>query len=255
MIEQFTYDGTFAGLLTAVFDVFEQRKEEAIISQQKDGSAIMFHQYPVITDKKKAERVWKGLKQKVSTNILKEIYYTYLSETEGIETNILYFIRYVLTQSTNGENNYSDRNVLTIKQTARNVAREKHRFEAFVRFNKLSDGLFYSVIEPDFNVLPIVMPHFKRRYADQDWLIYDARRKYGIHYNKEDSQVAEVTMQQEGHLTNEKSLILFYDEDELHYQALWKNYFKSTTILERKNMKLHLQHVPKRYWKYLSEKK
>ncbi|RZJ49641.1 MAG: DUF4130 domain-containing protein, partial [Chryseobacterium sp.] len=25
-------------------------------------------------------------------------------------------------------------------------------------------------------------------------------------------------------------------------------------IVERKNLKLHVQHVPKRYWKYLTEK-
>jgi hypothetical protein len=28
-----------------------------------------------------------------------------------------------------------------------------------------------------------------------------------------------------------------------------------TNIKERKNDKLHVQHVPKRYWKYLTEKK
>ena len=33
-----------------------------------------------------------------------------------------------------------------------------------------------------------------------------------------------------------------------------KNYFKSTNIVARKNTKLHTQHVPKRYWKYLTEK-
>ena len=35
---------------------------------------------------------------------------------------------------------------------------------------------------------------------------------------------------------------------------MWKDYFDSTNIKERKNMKLHIRHVPKRYWKYLSEK-
>ncbi|MGK4566274.1 DUF4130 domain-containing protein [Flavobacterium sp. 3HN19-14] len=39
------------------------------------------------------------------------------------------------------------------------------------------------------------------------------------------------------------------------YALLWNDYFKSTNIPARKNMKLHLQHVPKRYWKYLTEKK
>lgn len=253
MIDQFVYDGSFAGLLTAIFDVYEQRKEDAIISTAKDVSKLRNYLHEVTTDRKKAARVWNGLKKKVPLTVLKEIYYTYLSEVNGMETLLLYFIRYVMASRDDVENNYSDRNVLTVKQTAKNVAREKHRFEAFVRFNKLSDGLFYSVIEPDFNVLPIITPHFKRRYADQDWLIYDAKRKYGIHYKKEADELTEVILNAEN--TNEKSVTLLYDENELHYQALWKNYFKSTNIQERKNMKLHLQHVPKRYWKYLSEKK
>ena len=43
-------------------------------------------------------------------------------------------------------------------------------------------------------------------------------------------------------------------EDEKLYQELWKGYFKSMTIKERINLKLHRQHLPKRYWKYLTEK-
>ncbi|HCV81945.1 MAG TPA: DNA metabolism protein, partial [Zunongwangia profunda] len=43
-------------------------------------------------------------------------------------------------------------------------------------------------------------------------------------------------------------------ENEISFQKLWKSYFESTNIKSRKNTKLHLQHVPKRYWKYLTEK-
>jgi probable DNA metabolism protein len=45
------------------------------------------------------------------------------------------------------------------------------------------------------------------------------------------------------------------EEKEVEYQVLWKSYFDSVNIKERKNPKLHLQHVPRRYWKYLSEKR
>ncbi|MES2689093.1 MAG: DUF4130 domain-containing protein, partial [Bacteroidota bacterium] len=44
------------------------------------------------------------------------------------------------------------------------------------------------------------------------------------------------------------------DEHEEWYRQLWAGYFKHTNIPSRKNIKLHLQHVPKRYWKYLPEK-
>jgi probable DNA metabolism protein len=253
LTDVFTYDGSFAGLLTAIFDIYQYRKQDVAICQRWEAAKLGGNPYEVITDRKKAARVWQGLKQKVGSTVLKEIYYTYLSEAVGKESLLLYFVRYILSGSKGVENNYSDPHVLTVKQIAHNVGKEKHRFEAFVRFNKLSDGLFYSVIEPDCNVLPIIAPHFKRRYADQDWLIYDAKRKYGIHYSKDREEITEVILSNEN--TGEKALTLLFDQSEIHYQTLWKNYFKSTDIQERKNMKLHLQHVPKRYWKYLTEKK
>ena len=46
----------------------------------------------------------------------------------------------------------------------------------------------------------------------------------------------------------------YFAEQEFEFQKLWQDYFKSTNISSRENMKLHIRHVPKRYWKYLSEK-
>ena len=45
-----------------------------------------------------------------------------------------------------------------------------------------------------------------------------------------------------------------YYKDEAAYQTMWKAYFQAVTIPERRNLKLHLRHVPKRYWPYLTEK-
>ena len=50
------------------------------------------------------------------------------------------------------------------------------------------------------------------------------------------------------------ALQTIYDEQEDLYQSLWQTYFDSVNIKARKNMKLHIQHMPKRYWKYLIEK-
>jgi probable DNA metabolism protein len=84
-------------------------------------------------------------------------------------------------------------------------------------------------------------------------LIYDAKRSYGLHYDTH--LVQEVTMNPADEVENAQlpSAIALDEKDEL-YQHLWKQYFKSTNIVARKNMKLHLRHVPRRYWKYLAEK-
>ena len=43
-------------------------------------------------------------------------------------------------------------------------------------------------------------------------------------------------------------------DDEKLFQDLWKGYFKALTIKERINLKLQKQHMPRRFWKYLTEK-
>ena len=113
--------------------------------------------------------------------------------------------------------------------------------------------MFHAVIEPDFNVLPLITDFFRKRYADQAWLIYDSKRKYGVLYDLQQLSEVYLTPQQQNSIAKTEDIISF-DESEEKYQTLWKQYFKSTNIEARKNMKLHLQHVPKRYWKYLVEK-
>ncbi|RZK18389.1 MAG: DUF4130 domain-containing protein, partial [Pedobacter sp.] len=124
--------------------------------------------------------------------------------------------------------------------------------EAFIRFQKTGDGMFYASIDPDFNVLPLISNHFKNRYADQEWIIYDLKRKYGLHYNLK--TVEEITIDFTSTVNQKTPASIFMDEKEELYSLLWKDYFKSANIVARKNTKLHVKHVPKRYWKYLTEK-
>ena len=132
------------------------------------------------------------------------------------------------------------------------MSREKHRMEAFIRFKLTKDAIYFANIAPDFNVLPLIKNHFKKRYADQKWLIYDLVRKYGIYYNLETVEI--ITLELDHNFDASKTSTEIFAPIELEFQQLWKDYFKSTNIKSRKNMKLHIQHVPKRYWKYLSEK-
>lgn len=253
---QFIYDGTYAGLFSAIFEVYERRCEDATIIRQQNFQALVFSEnIEVYTDSAKAERVLKGLRKKVSPECFANIYSCYLSELKGIENTILQFVQYVFANRKNVEDNYGNASVLDISQTARKVGREKHRFEAFVRFENIGNRLFYAPIDPDYNVLPLIVPHFRRRYADQDWIIYDTRRKYGVHYDQATGQVHEAVIDVTTGSTDLAPTGISFDPDETLYQELWKNYFRSTNIPMRRNMKLHLQHVPKRYWKYLVEKK
>lgn len=250
---QVIYDGTMAGLLTAIFEVYDRRIDPVNISTGKALQQDAFAQRTeIITDALKARRVWKGLTKKLPAAALDQFHFSFLSEQEGMENILLAYARYVFSTDKNVAEDYGNSAVLTVVQTARKVWREKHRMEAFIRFQLLKDGLFYAAAEPDHNVLPLIIRHFRSRYADQDWLIYDARRRYGIHYLKTTGTVTEVQINWSDAVRENSEAA--YEPHEPLYQMLWKDYFHSTGIPARTNKKLHLQHMPVRYWKYLTEK-
>ena len=120
-----------------------------------------------IYDEAHSTRVWNGLKKKLSPEALDQFYNAFLSEQEGMETTLLQYSQYAFSNNLSIEKDYSHPAVLSVVQTAKKVWREKHRMEAFVRFQKLGDGKYFAPVEPDCNVLPIIAPHFLSRYANQ----------------------------------------------------------------------------------------
>ncbi len=247
------YDGSFNGFLTAVFVAFEEKINVADIQQNSQCQSGLFSETQTIfTNVEKAKRVWNGVRNK-SHNAITNVYFAFLSEAEGIELTLYTYIQKLITAKNGKQLDYSDGIVLRINQLARSVGREKHRMEAFVRFQLTKDNIYFANIEPDFNVLPLISKHFRNRYADQQWLIYDVKRKYGIFYNEEHVELVSLNLK-EVHFNKIHKSDAFLSE-EYDYQTLWNDYFTSTHIKSRINKKLHTQHVPKRYWKYLSEKK
>lgn len=245
MHHQLIYDGSFDGFLTAIFSVYEERIEAVSITPEAYFQPGLFAEgIEVITDVNKADRVWKGLEK--FKNFRHDVYWSFLSEIEGNELVLLKTIQYVL--ATSRTTDYGHPHVLRTAQVRKMVGREKHRMEAFIRFQLTKDSIYFAHVEPDFNVLPLIATHFKNRYADQQWVIYDIKRSYGLYYD-----LFKVTPMQMDFAENAPKKAIFTEAEE-DYSALWQNYFKSTTIRSRINLKLHTRHVPKRYWKYLNEK-
>lgn len=249
----YIFDGSLEGLLCAVFEYFERKPKQVSLTtelmHQPDAFTATLH---VHNDHLKADRVWKGLQKRLPKDWMRKLYCCFLSELPLAYTSLFELCCYLFSNPAGAEKNYGNTHVLTVAQTAKKVEREKHRMEAFIRFQLTADGIFYCGIDPDFNVLPLIMKYFKDRYADQQWIIYDIKRNYGLFYDLH--QVEEIRME----FTEQKNLVKpaihALSEKEALYAALWKDYFKSVNIPARKNTKLHIQHVPKRYWKYLTEK-
>ena len=250
----YIFDGSYAGFLTAVFESFDRKESNIqLVENEKFTGSLFDEQIEIITDKVKSNRVFLGLKKILNVEQLRQLYWVFLSEDEKARNTMLFIIQNIFQKKLAIFDNFGDENVLYFHQVFTKVRRERHRMQAFIRFQKSNDGMYYCIIEPDFNVLPLITNFFKKRYADQAWLIYDIKRKYGLFYNLKSVEEVQLTPNESNSLSTQTTSIDL-DEKENHYQALWQQYFKSTNIEARKNMKLHIQQVPKRYWKYLTEK-
>lgn len=247
----YLFDGSMEGLLTAVFEFYERKPGSIqLVAQQHFEPVLIDEVLEIDSDETKAKRVWEGLKKKIGNEWLLRFYKAFLSEDAATFQQLFYFACYIFDNPKGAEQNFGHPAVLAVTQMEKSVNREKHRMKAFIRFQETADGIFYAPIEPDFNVLPLISQFFKNRYADQRWIIYDLKRNYGLYYDLH--KVDEIILEETPNMKVASDLL--HGKEEL-YGLLWKDYFRSTNIVARKNMKLHIRHVPKRYWKYLTEKR
>ena len=249
----YTYDGTFEGLLTVLFSIYESKSPPNSIQPEATAQSGLFAQ-PAHreTDEALAARVWEGLVRTMDGEARTRLYHAFLSEDADRELLIFRYVDLALRSPVDIAENYANADVRRVQRLAQMMFREKHRMEAFVRFEKTSDELFHATIEPDMDVLPLIAAHFTKRYADQRWLIYDRRRHYGLYYDLTRTDVVQFE-NATGRTSSDISATVL-DEREPLFKHLWQAYFDHVNIPERRNLKLHRRHMPLRYWKYLSEK-
>ena len=263
----YTFDNTMDGLLTAVFDAFALKEQSVELLREGDALPLFCDRiYKVHTDEKKARRVWTGLEKCLSQEAMRLISVSWLSELKELNQPLFLYICKVFRQGDIARN-FADPDVLAVTNIARRVLHEQLRMKQFIRFQKAKDGTYLAVVSPDHNVLPLIIDHFQDRFNDQPWLIYDAKRHYGYYYSPpnpsptgegSDYKVIRITFENEAsvpfNLENGKMNADILSENDKLFQDLWRTYFKAICIKERMNPRKQLSDMPRRYWKYMTEK-
>ncbi|MDO4775958.1 MAG: TIGR03915 family putative DNA repair protein [Cardiobacteriaceae bacterium] len=241
------YDGSFDGLLSAIFRAYQSKHPLDAVHLCADAhSPELFTAHEsVATDPEHANRVFTRLEQQLGRRGMMQLLYGFLAADPAMPDTFLRIVILALARPTRRDilADYGHPDIMQWAKWVKSVAREKHRMEAFVRFEALADGRYLARIAPDFDVLPLIARHFQKRYPDMHWGIYDETRHYGICHDHGAL-----------HLLAAIAPDATLSADERHYQTLWQSYFQSATIAARKNPRLHRQHMPKRYWRYLTEK-
>lgn len=242
------YDGTFAGLLTAVFETYRTGILPTTFLRPGPAAPPLFEAVKdVETSPVAARRVAAGLAESASPGAVEALRCAHLTGEVGLERTCLAFVFAHLGRPKRAPlHPYDDaalaRSLDEIERLARQIGREVHRMHAFVRFEEAEDGAFVAEVAPAFDVLDLLADHFVARYPAMRWTIRDTLRHRALVYDGTEARITTGTADGPTRTADEHLM-----------QELWRTYFEATNIEARRNLDLQQRHVPLRYRPYMTE--
>lgn len=245
-MKDFIYDGSFEGLLTAIFEANMYKGNINIIEELNYTPSLLNEKVIVKTDLKKFNRVYNSIKNNLGNYVLINVYHLYLCSI--VDSKNLLFKYLKLCYKHGNSINLAKNNdiIFLVDKYCRKVTIEAERFTGFVRFKEIAPLTFYSSIEPDHNILPLLINHFKKRFSDENFIIHDYKRDIAIINNIDNIIITDFNKE------DAKSLINCPNSK---YESLWKTFYNSINIKERQNLRQRNMFMPKRYWKNITELK
>lgn len=238
----YQYDGSFDGLLCCVFESYDQKEIPADVLAPGEHQAMVFAIKKISTDEQRARRVLASIPTKMGDLALDFVRHAFLTCLAQKEIYILLFLRLGYQHGPCVMNMLADDVVSTLFKAVTHLKRESHLLKGFVRFSVVNNALT-AEIEPKNCVLPLLMDHFCNRYPEENFLIHDKTHGMALIYQPHRHAIIPIDALQ----------LPEPDEEELAFRQLWRLFYDTIAIEGRYNPKCRMSHMPKRYWKYMTE--
>ncbi len=233
-------DGSFNGILTAVYDAFFTKEFPTSISDGEVQFEIGKKVVEIQTNESKSDRVFNKLKTLLPHREINSLYVALRSDDPAKYTVTFNYIVKTIKENKCIKDKFSDVDVFNFDKLISKVFHEAHRFKGFIRFSKTESGIYYAKYYPDNDINALILPHFISRYKQMPFILHDLHNDVISAYFNGKSK------------TIYKKINPLKITDE--FQKLFKTYYDAVYIKERKNERLMRNFMPKRYHGNLPEK-
>lgn len=242
-MNRYLYDGTSEGLLSAVARILAEENDAENLTLAVRENTLFEEGVYIATDTAAAEEFFNRLRSEASEAVYTFYCFT-MTEKEGMETSMLHYLALAMKHGSKVNGYLTHPAVKEIVTVARKAGRELHRMKGLLRFEKLQDGAYLAKMEPDNNIIHPLALHFSKRLRAENWFIYDVRRRTAARWHRGTLTLGAIEQFTAPTLSDEEKAV----------QALWRTFFNTIAISERKNSRLQKSSMPLKYWKYLIEK-
>ena len=189
-----------------------------------------------------ATKVLQALQEKFEKKHFETILNTFMCDGVAFELDLMHFI-IMGFRNPKQLSNINLPFVFNIQNYQKELFRLYHRMSGFIRFEELSCGTLYGMIDVKFNILHLLGRHFCKRFNNQSFIIHDTKRQLAFIKSDEFVGVRSVVEFETPTLSTH----------EAKFKKLWQSFFESVAIESRHNPKLQQQFVPLIYRTYMSE--
>lgn len=234
--ETWEYDGSFFGFLCLVYYAFAENQFPEVILTTEAAIQSLFQTRLIETNESLAKKIYSRLLKRLGTKNSEFIINGFYCSLTNKERYLLDAIQIALTRNDALVNHLGHPSILAIQTSLKSLFGEVHLYTGFVRFEYVGH-ILYSKIAPKHLSLPFLCPHFAERYSNQIVMIYDETHQILAIIDHGTISLIENSKQ--------PAFNSFGNESEI--KDNWLTFLKAVTIVERKNEKTQLSHLPKRY--------
>ncbi len=240
---RYLYDGTAEGLVSAIAQLLDSGTDPMLATLAEREDTLFEEGLFLRTDSDAVEALFSKLKQR-APDAVNAIRYCLMGDAGGLGTSLLRYVALALVHGDRINGHLTDDDVKAVVTMARKAGRELHRMKGLLRFEQMRDGAYLARMEPDHDVIQPLARHFSRRLRAQRWFIVDLRRQSAASWDGSALQFGTLEQFSRPELSDE----------EVAVQEMWRTFFRTIAIPERRNPKLQKSNMPAKYWKYLTEK-
>lgn len=236
------YDGTFEGFLSLVYEVYYEKLHVNTIVKKLPETLLFERFHEVFSDEAKARKVLDAIIKHFTKEQQRTLFNIFLCDTREHEMALLEYIR-IGFKNQKELRNINNPNLFFIQTLEKELLSLVHKMYGFTRFEELEDGTLYAKIETKFNIVPFLGDHFCKRLGNIPFIIHDVKRSLAFVKNDEIREIRSIAAFDAPTVSNEEE----------HFKALWKSFFKAAAVQERFNPKLQKSWVPLLYRTYMYE--
>lgn len=241
-------EDSLEGIFTAIYDAFVYKKQmtqpytDSISIAIGEGCMTLFaKEVAVETDSRKVEKTVHTIRTRLGYSVYDTLLHALCHFDEERGSVVLGYLVRAFGMGHRISEHLSDSYVMRVMELSRKVENERQRFYGFLRFRDTGTVLVAEV-EPKCNLVPLMMDHFTDRFPNENFIIYDEKRKIAAVHEAYHNCVL---------VAGEELNLKGRHEDA--FEALWKQYVATMEIRERHNERCQNNMMPKWYRKYMFE--